>query len=163
MRSIAIIFISTSALTGCAAPADNSTKSDDAENTEGEERDPSELAPAETLAEELLRDDVAEQELHQPERADVDGRFEREGREPQAGGERPHEPGEQRDPPGAENLDDDGKVAQGQPAAEQQRLQCLCRGERIGGRERGRGFERKRGAATAGCRQGEHRARGETE
>src|SRR5258708_19722574 len=99
MRSIAIIFISTSALTGCAAPADNSTKSDDAENTEGEERDPSELAPAETLAEELLRDDVAEQELHQPERANLDGRFDPEAPQPQPQAHPPHQPAYHRAPP----------------------------------------------------------------
>jgi len=59
-----------------------SAETDDAEDAEREQHHAGELAHPEPLAEELLRDDIAEQQLDEAERAHVDGRFEGEAGEP---------------------------------------------------------------------------------
>ena len=62
-------------------------------NAERQQQEAYELCEAEPLAEHLARDDIAEQQLDEAEGANIDDRLHRHRGEPQARGERTHEPG----------------------------------------------------------------------
>src|SRR5439155_17303008 len=88
-----------------------SARRENADEAERQQDEAGQLARAQPFAKKSLRHDVAEVQLDEAERADIGDRLHRHRGEPAGRAERAHRTGQQRHPPGAQHLDDDGPLA----------------------------------------------------